>query len=192
MTKKHTHTFLLVMRKKSEGKKMKAVKKNTVIILLALIIAAGQMVSGVIFNPYTVCAAGLTAQTVIEGIKEEVSDFPFEDEDEIVSKRRVLGVKVKNLKCYKAYQKTTGTRDACEYILFVGRAKSSAKAKKSLAVLKKYVKAEKKNMENYLSAEGKEIFSKAKAGRMGKWFWVSVIGSSDDNKAAGKIIKGNN
>ncbi len=135
-------------------------------------------------------AGSVTPGSMIDNIKDEVSSFPFSDSDEIISKRRVLGVKVKNLSSYKAFQKTTGSKDSSsEYILFVGKAKSSAKAKTSLSALKKYVKSEKENMENYLSASGKDIFKNARAGRSGKWIWVLMTGSKDNNDQASKAIK---
>ena len=137
-------------------------------------------------------SASTDVSKVVDAVKESVSSFPFADSDSVTSKRRVFGVKVNTLKAYRAYQKTTGSRDSSsEYFFFVAKAKSSSKAKSAMSKLKTYIKNEKSNMENYLSPAGKDIFKSGKVGRSGKWVWVLVIGTPDDNVAAGNAIKDN-
>jgi hypothetical protein len=163
---------------------------KTAVKIMAVILAMASLIT--FAGDYVQAASNATPASVIDAIKDNVSSYPFEDSDEITSRRRVFGVSVKKLSSFKAYQKTTGKgNDTCEYMLFVGRAKSSAKARSAIKSLKNYVKNEKENMDNYLSSEGKSVFSNARAGRKGKWIWVLVVGSKDANDSASKAIKDN-
>lgn len=160
---------------------MKKLVAMTVIMAVALSIFVGTPVQA---------KKAVSVDKVVEAVKDNVSSFPFSDSDSVTSRRRVFGVKVSTLKTYKAYQKMTGSKSSSsEYFFFVARAKSSSKAKSAMTKLKNYIKNEKKNMENYLSSAGQTIFKNGKVGRKGKWVWVLVIGSSDDNVAAGTAIK---
>lgn len=143
-------------------------------------------------NMTTPVQAAPTPYGVAAKVKSAVgkSNYPFNYQNNVTSKRKVFGVKVSDMSKYVAYEKVTGSgKNQVEYILFIGQAKSKAKAKSARNTLKTYISNEAKSMNSYLSSTGKKVFKNAQIGYSGKWVWVVMMKSSSVNKKAVKAIK---
>lgn len=127
----------------------------------------------------------VTPALLIEEVENAVdsSIYPFTSENEVTSKRRVLGVNVREMESYAAYCKTTSGDAQEEYILFVGKANSDTAAEDAKGALEEYIANESESMKNYLSDEGKKLFPNAKCGTKDSWVWAVMIGSADDNQS---------
>lgn len=166
---------------------MKRKNKKSVLLKIAVMCMVFVMAIGVSAPVH----AAVTTRSVVSKVKSSVNKYPFSNSDAVSVRRRrgkitIFGADARKLSAFKAYQKTTKTE---EYILFVGKAKSSSKARTVKKSLKAFVKNEASCMSNYLSDQGKKSFAKAKIGSSGKWVWAIVLTSSSDNTKAEKAIK---
>ncbi len=144
------------------------------------------------FNMAAPVKAAPTPYGVAAKVRSAVgkSNYPFNYKNSVTSKRKVFGVKVSDMSKYIAYEKVTGSgKNQVEYILFIGQAKSKAKAKSARTALKSYISNEAKSMNSYLSSTGKKVFKNAQVSYSGKWVWVVMLKSSSVNKKAVKAIK---
>lgn len=137
-------------------------------------------------------AAKKTSATMVSVVQKSAGkNYPFTVSDRKTSHRMLFGVMTSRLKDYAAYEKISGSgSNTAEYLLFVGKASSSATAKRNASSLKRYVDREYSSMGNYLSTDGKKLFQGAKTGSKGKWCWLVMISpSAKVNKKALKAMK---
>lgn len=160
---------------------MKKVQKMLAVLLILSLVTVHMVPSE--------AAAKKTSATMVSVIKKNAGkNYPFTESNRITSNRILFGVITRQLQEYTAYEKKSNSiSNATEYLLFVGKASSSKKAKKNADSLKKYVNREYSTMGNYLSANGKKIFQGAQTGSKGKWCWLIMVSSS--SKTNKKILK---
>lgn len=165
-------------------KMIKKVQKILAVLIIVSLLAVHMMPSE--------AAAKKTSATMVSAVQKSAGKkYPFSVSDRKTSQRMLFGVMTSRLKDYAAYEKISGSGSTTvEYLLFVGKASSSANAKRNASSLKRYVDREYSSMGNYLSADGKKAFRGAQTGSKGKWCWLVMLSpSAKVNKKAVKAMK---
>ena len=165
-------------------KRMKKVQKMLAVLLIFSFVT-------IYMIPFEAAAKKTSAAMVSAAQKGAGKNYPFTASNRKTSNRMLFGVMTSRLKDYAAYEKISGSgNNTAEYLLFVGKASSSAVAKRNASSLKRYVDREYSSMGNYLSADGKKLFQGAKTGSKGKWCWLVMVSpSAKVNKKALKAMK---